>query len=124
MELSNLQDPTLEKIWWECVEAILSFLFMIGLSESTPMAGGIPDAIKKLTAKFYYNDLDSAERMFADYPNQISCVILEAEKADPPLDNFLHKLRDLTHKNGAVFIIDEMITGSVGIWAAHKKNSI
>ncbi len=78
---------------------------------STPMAGGVPDAVKKLTAKFYYNDLESAEKMFADYPNQISCVILEAEKADPPLDNFLHKLRDLTHKNGAVFIIDEMITG-------------
>jgi glutamate-1-semialdehyde 2,1-aminomutase len=78
---------------------------------STPMDGGVPDVIKKLTTKFYYNDLASAEKMFSDYPNQISCVVLEAEKIDPPVDNFLHKLRDLCHKNGAVFILDEMITG-------------
>jgi glutamate-1-semialdehyde 2,1-aminomutase len=78
---------------------------------STPMDGGVPDAIKKLTTKFYYNDLASAEKMFSDFPNQISCVVLEAEKIEPPADNFLHKLRDLCHKNGAVFILDEMITG-------------
>jgi len=78
---------------------------------TTPMAGGIPEPIKKLTAKFYYNDLDSAERMFNEHPGQIACVILEAHKYDDPVDNFLHKLRDLCHKNGAIFILDEMITG-------------
>jgi glutamate-1-semialdehyde 2,1-aminomutase len=78
---------------------------------TTPMDGGIPETIKNLTAKFYYNDLASAEKMFSDFPNQIACVVLEGEKMDPPLDNFLHKLRDLCHKNGAIFILDEMITG-------------
>ena len=78
---------------------------------STPMDGGIPETVKNLTTKFYYNDLASAEKMFSDFPNQIACVVLEAEKIDPPKDNFLHKLRDLCHKNGAVFILDEMITG-------------
>lgn len=78
---------------------------------STPMNGGIPDAIKNLTTKFNYNDLASAEKMFSDFPNQIACVVLEGEKMNPPVDNFLHKLRDLCHKNGAIFILDEMITG-------------
>lgn len=78
---------------------------------STPMDGGVPEAIKKLTTKFYYNDLASAEKMFIDFPNQIACVVLEAQKIEPPADNFLHKLRDLCHKNGALFILDEMITG-------------
>jgi len=78
---------------------------------TTPMAGGIPQAIKNLTAKFYYNDLQSAEKMFAENPGQIACVILEAQKYDDPVDNFLHKLKDLCHKNGAIFILDEMITG-------------
>jgi glutamate-1-semialdehyde 2,1-aminomutase len=78
---------------------------------STPMDNGIPNAVKNLTTKFYYNDLASAEKMFSDYPNQIACVVLEAEKIDPPIDNFLHKLQDLCHKHGAVFILDEMITG-------------
>jgi len=64
---------------------------------STPMDSGVPDAIKNLTTKFYYNDLDSAEQMFAKHPNQIACVVLEAEKLDPPKDNFLHRLQDLCH---------------------------
>jgi len=78
---------------------------------TTPMAGGIPRALKELTTKFYYNDLASAEKMFAEHPGEISCVILEPHKYDDPADNFLHKLKDLCHKNGAVFILDEMITG-------------
>jgi glutamate-1-semialdehyde 2,1-aminomutase len=92
---------------------------------STPMAGGVPDTIKKLTTKFYYNDLASAEKMFSEYPNRIACVILEAEKTDPPVDNFLHKLRDLCHKNGAIFILDEMITGfRWDLGGAQKKFNI
>jgi glutamate-1-semialdehyde 2,1-aminomutase len=92
---------------------------------STPMAGGVPDAIKKLTTKFYYNDLVSAEKMFSEYPNRIACVILEAEKTDPPVDNFLHKLRDLCHQNGALFILDEMITGfRWDLGGAQKKFNI
>lgn len=92
---------------------------------STPMAGGVPDAIKKLTTKFYYNDLASVEKMFNEHPNRIACVILEAEKTDPPVDNFLHKLRDLCHQNGAIFILDEMITGfRWDLGGAQKKFNI
>ncbi|HTE34593.1 MAG TPA: glutamate-1-semialdehyde 2,1-aminomutase [Chryseolinea sp.] len=92
---------------------------------TTPMAGGIPDAIKNLTTKFYYNDLESARRMFAENPGKISCVILEAHKYDDPIDNFLHKLKDLCHQNGALFILDEMITGfRWHIGGAQKKFDI
>ena len=92
---------------------------------TTPMAGGIPDVIKKLTTKFYYNDLASAEKMFAENPGQIACVILEAHKYDDPVDNFLQKLKDLCHKNGALFILDEMITGfRWHIGGAQKKFNI
>ena len=78
---------------------------------STPMSAGIPDVVKEMTVKFFYNDIGSVEKMFADHPDKISCVILEAEKYAPPEDNFLHKLMDVCHKNGALFILDEMITG-------------
>jgi glutamate-1-semialdehyde 2,1-aminomutase len=36
---------------------------------------------------------------------------MEAETATLPEENFLHKVRDLCHKNGALFILDEIITG-------------
>ena len=78
---------------------------------STPMSAGIPDVVKEMTVKFFFNDIGSVEKMFADHPDKISCVILEAEKYAPPKDNFLHKLMDVCHKNGALFILDEMITG-------------
>ncbi|HRW07727.1 MAG TPA: glutamate-1-semialdehyde 2,1-aminomutase [Caldilineaceae bacterium] len=78
---------------------------------STPMAAGIPKAIQDLTVKFRYNDLASVEALFDQYPNQIACLIMEAETATPPADNFLEQVKALCHKHGALFILDEIITG-------------
>ncbi len=78
---------------------------------TTPVSAGIPQVIKDMTVKFNYNDLENAQSLFDKYPNQIACIILEAEKLEPPKDNYLNKLKELCHKNGAVFILDEMITG-------------
>jgi len=92
---------------------------------STPMAGGIPDATKRLTTKFNYNDLESAQQMFAENPGKIACVILEAQKIDEPTNGFLHKLRELCHAHGALFVLDEMITGfRWHIGGAQKKFNI
>jgi glutamate-1-semialdehyde 2,1-aminomutase len=78
---------------------------------STPMSAGIPKVIQNLTVKFEYNDTESVEKLFQHYPNKIACVILEPEKEQEPRNNFLHELQKLCHKNGTVFILDEMITG-------------
>lgn len=78
---------------------------------STPCDFGIPESEKNLTVKFHYNDIESVKKMFADHKDQISCVILEPTKFDEPKDGFLHKLKEECKKNGAVFILDEMISG-------------
>lgn len=78
---------------------------------TTPMNSGIPKLMQELTARFYYNDLESIEKMFAQYPGKIACLILEPEKYDPPKSDFLSKAKEICHKNGALFILDEMITG-------------
>lgn len=78
---------------------------------STPLSAGIPEAIKKLTVKFRYNDIDSVKSLFEKYSGQIACVILEPEKEKEPENDFLHMLEKLCKKNGTVFILDEMITG-------------
>jgi glutamate-1-semialdehyde 2,1-aminomutase len=77
----------------------------------TPMASGIPQCIRDMTVKFRYNDLKSVEDLFLQYPGKIACLIMEPAKEDDPVENFLHKVKDLCHKNGTVFILDEMITG-------------
>lgn len=78
---------------------------------TTVCDAGVPEVTKTLTTTFGYNDIASAEEMFAEYPSQISCVILEPTTTEPPREKFLHALRDLCHRNGAIFILDEMITG-------------
>ena len=78
---------------------------------TTDMSAGIPQAIRDLTLKFHYNDVESLKALFDQYPNQIACVFMEVERLDEPKDNFLQKVRDVCHKNGALLIFDEIITG-------------
>lgn len=78
---------------------------------STVLTRGIPQSIQNDTLIFHYNDIASLEELFNKYPNQIACVILEPANFEHPKDNFLHNVRDLCTKNGAVMILDEMITG-------------
>ena len=78
---------------------------------STPITKGIPQKDIENTKLFNYNDIASLEQLFLKYPDQIACVILEPAATEHPKDNFLHKVKELCHKNGAVFILDEMITG-------------
>jgi glutamate-1-semialdehyde 2,1-aminomutase len=78
---------------------------------STPLSAGIPKVTKDLTVKFRYNDLASLGELFDKYPGKIACAILEAETTVVPSPGFLQGLQDLVRKNGAIFILDEMITG-------------
>jgi glutamate-1-semialdehyde 2,1-aminomutase len=78
---------------------------------STPFSAGIPKAIRDLTVKFRYNDLASLRQLFLQFPRRIACVILEAEASVPPTPGFLEGLQRLVRENGAIFILDEMITG-------------
>jgi len=78
---------------------------------TTPLDAGIPKVIKDLTVTFRYNNLASVQELFDKYPGRIACLIMEPAKNDDPKDGFLHKTRELCHRNGALFILDEMITG-------------
>jgi len=78
---------------------------------STAMPGGIPQAIKNLTVKFRYNDIESLRQLFATYPGKICCVVLEAATSIEPIPGFLHDVETVCHDGGAVLVLDEMITG-------------
>jgi glutamate-1-semialdehyde 2,1-aminomutase len=78
---------------------------------SSGMPGGIPQVVRDLTVKFNYNDLASLEALFQKHPGQIAAVVLEAEKETAPAPGFFAGIRTLCDRHGAVFILDEMITG-------------
>jgi len=78
---------------------------------TTAMNAGIPKAIRDLSVTFRYNDLGSVKDMFAANPGRIACCIMEAARTEDPAPGFLEAMRDVCHANGALFILDEMITG-------------
>ncbi|SEL00436.1 glutamate-1-semialdehyde 2,1-aminomutase [Chitinophaga rupis] len=78
---------------------------------STVMQRGVPEETSRFTLKFNYNNLESVEQLFAQYPGQIAAVMLEAATTVAPQNDFLHRVKTVCEKNGALFIIDEMITG-------------
>ncbi len=88
-----------------------SGLATLGISSSP----GVPNALARLTLNLPYNDLDAAEEIFAKHKGKIAAVIVEPVAANmgvaPPMMMFLEGLRELTERDGALLIFDEVITG-------------
>ena len=78
---------------------------------STELNAGIPESLRKLTLKFRYNDLASLDDLFRQYPDQIACLVMEAEAAVPPIPGYLERVKEVCEERGVVLIFDEMITG-------------
>ncbi len=80
-----------------------------------PDSAGVPEALAALTRVAPYNSLDAVERYFAAEPGKIAAIIIEPVAANmgvvPPNAEFLKRLGQLTHRNGALLICDEVITG-------------
>ena len=78
---------------------------------STARDLGVPAATKALTHAFAYNDLPSLERLLDAHPGEFAAVILEPMNVEWPKDDFLGRVRDATHRHGALLVFDETITG-------------
>lgn len=72
---------------------------------------GVPEAVRKFTFSFEYNKIKSLEKIFNNNPGQIACVIMEPVGLMAPKDDFLERVKELTHRNGALLIFDEILTG-------------
>lgn len=85
------------------------------LTTSVPDSAGVPADYTKNTLIASYNDITSVERLFAENEGEIAAVLVEPVAANMgvvlPEDGFLPFLRDITIKNGALLIFDEVITG-------------
>ncbi len=77
----------------------------------TDRNAGIPKCVQERTLRFAYNDIDGLKRLFDENTDDVACVIMEPAIFDFPKDEFLHKVKDLCHKEGALLIFDEMLTG-------------
>ena len=80
-----------------------------------PGSAGVPDEIAHLTLALPFNDLVAVEAAFVAHPGQIAAVILEPVVGNagciPPAEGYLARLRAITAAEGALLIVDEVMTG-------------
>ena len=88
-----------------------SGLATLGIAECP----GVPAALAALTLNVPYNDLHAVERVFLQHKGKIAAVIVEPVAANMgvvlPETGFLKGLQDISKRNGALLIVDEVITG-------------
>lgn len=75
-----------------------------------PRNAGIPKILKNYILEYKYNDINSLQKLFHKHPDDIAAVFLEIPGFEPK-DEFIKKAIKLAHKNGALFVIDEVVTG-------------
>ena len=95
-----------------------SFLIKAGSGAATfgvPDSAGVTEGTARDTLTAAFNDLDSVSRWFGEHSGAIAAVIVEPVVGNmgvvPPRPGFLQGLRDLCTREGAVLILDEVMTG-------------
>ena len=80
-----------------------------------PGSAGVPDDIAHLTLALPYNDAQAVEAAFAAHPHEIACVIVEPVVGNAgcilPSAGYLEALHEITNREGALLIVDEVMTG-------------
>ena len=80
-----------------------------------PGSAGVPEEFTQLTLALPFHDIDVLEQAFRKFKHQIACVIVEPVVGNmgcvPPAPLYLDALRDITLRDQALLIFDEVMTG-------------
>ncbi|TEA79105.1 glutamate-1-semialdehyde 2,1-aminomutase [Allopusillimonas ginsengisoli] len=85
------------------------------LTFGNPTSAGVPEEFIRHTLVLDYNNIDSVEAAFAEFGDDIACIIVEPVAGNmnlvKPIPGFLEGLRSLCTQHGALLIFDEVMTG-------------
>lgn len=78
---------------------------------STDRHLGVPRAVRRLTLRFPYNDLDALHLLFEQNRDEIACVIMEPVVFEAPHPGYLEGVQSICQRHRALLVFDEIITG-------------
>jgi glutamate-1-semialdehyde 2,1-aminomutase len=85
------------------------------LTLGVPSSPGVPAGLAEHTLTLDFNDMAAVDKVFAEFGEQIACVIVEPIAGNmnmvPPEPGFLESLRSACDRYEAVLIFDQVMTG-------------
>ncbi|MDR3632856.1 MAG: glutamate-1-semialdehyde 2,1-aminomutase [Isosphaeraceae bacterium] len=97
------------------VDALLVQAGSSATTLGTPNSPGVTPGATADTLLCPFNDASAVADTFAKFPGQIAAVLLEPVAGNmglvPPRPGYLELLRELTAKDGALLVFDEVMTG-------------
>ncbi len=72
---------------------------------------GIPKFNNELIQLFKYDDLEDLKLAFKNLDGKVAAIVIEPMWLDFPSESYLHEVKEIAHKNGALLIFDEVLTG-------------
>ena len=85
-----------------------------------PDSAGVPAELASTTRLLRHNDLEAAERLFAEEGERLAAVVVEPVAGNmgcvPPEPRWLEGLRELTRRHGTLLVFDEVMTGFRVAW--------
>jgi glutamate-1-semialdehyde 2,1-aminomutase len=80
-----------------------------------PGSAGVPEEVTQFTFALPFNDIGAVEQVFDKFKHQIACIIVEPVVGNmgcvPPARGYLEALREITSRDKALLIFDEVMTG-------------
>lgn len=95
------------------------------LTFGSPDSAGVTRGVAQDTLVLPYNDVGAVERAFAEHGDRIACTILEPVCGNMgvvmPARSFLDSVAAITREAGALFVMDEVMTGFRVAWGGAQR---
>ncbi|MEZ5990889.1 MAG: glutamate-1-semialdehyde 2,1-aminomutase [Planctomycetota bacterium] len=95
------------------------------LTFGSPDSAGVTASVAADTIVLPYNDVDHVERAFAEWGDQIAATIFEPICGNMgvvlPVRGYLESIAAITRESGALFIMDEVMTGFRVAWGGAQR---
>lgn len=106
-------------------DALLSSAGSGALTLGVPDSPGVPADWARTTLTVPYNDTETLEQVFETHGDRIAAMIVEPVCGNmgciPPDEDWLPTIRRLTSEHGALFVLDEVMTGFRVAWGGAQR---